>query len=173
MVPGRVFRLVAALLLLVQDNEAQVPQRRENGRAGTQHHPDLSPADPLPLVISLRHPQRAVEHRHLVPEIPGEPAHHLGCQHDFRHQHDGGFALFQYFLDQAKIDLGFPAAGNALEQHSLGSRIVGQVQDLAEGFLLLLGQHDGRRGRPAGGDHRDPQFLLFREGHQPRLFHTA
>ena len=63
-VPGDVFRLVAALLLLVQNDETQVGQGGEHRRAGADYHVGISPPGPLPLVIPLPRPQGAVEDGH-------------------------------------------------------------------------------------------------------------
>ena len=84
-IPGRIFRLVAALLFFIHDNETQVFQRRENRRAGTQHHPDLSPSDAFPLVIALCHMEGAMEHGHIAAEVRGELPHHLRRQYDLWH----------------------------------------------------------------------------------------
>ena len=159
-IPGRVFRLIAALLLLVQDDQAHVFQRGEDGGPGAQHHLDLAPADTLPLVVALRHPQGAVEHGHLVPKTGGEPPHHLGRQHDLRHQDHGPPPPAQYFLNQTEIDLGLAAAGDALEQHRLRLPGLRQGPDTLKGRLLFLIEDD----RTAGFHRRQvrqPQ-LLFR-----------
>ena len=68
-VAGGVFRLVAALLLLIQNDQAQTLQRGKHRRAGAHHHAGLSPPNPLPLVIALPRPQRAVEHSHLLSKM--------------------------------------------------------------------------------------------------------
>ena len=159
-VTDHALRLIAALLLLVQDDQAHVFQRGEDGGPGAQHHLDLAPADTLPLVVALRHPQGAVEHGHLVPKTGGEPPHHLGRQHDLRHQDHGPPPPAQYFLNQTEIDLGLAAAGDALEQHRLRLPGLRQGPDRLKGRLLFLIEDD----RTAGFHRRQvrqPQ-LLFR-----------
>ena len=115
-VPWYVFRLIASLLLLVHDDEAQIFQGREQSGAGPQHHVHLSPADALPLVIALRHFQGAMEHGHPAAEVGAEFPHHLRRQHDLRHQHHSGFSQRQRFLHQAQINLRLTAAGNTVQQ---------------------------------------------------------
>ena len=144
MIAGRIFRLVASLLLLVQHDEAQTAQRRKDGGPGAQHHVHLPTANALPLVIALGDFQRAVEHGHPASEIGGKAGHHLGGQHDLRHQYHGGPSLFQYLLDQADINQGFSAAGDALEQRRLRLPGFTQCQDAVKGRLLLCVEGDGR-----------------------------
>ena len=38
-------------MLLINDNQPEVPYRREEGPTGAHHHPDLPSSDPLPLII--------------------------------------------------------------------------------------------------------------------------
>ena len=168
-IPGRIFRLVAALLLLVHDNDAQILQRGKHGGPGSQHHVHLSPADALPLVVPLRQAQSAVEHHHPGAEIGGELPHHLGRQHDLRHQDDGPPSLAQHLLHQTDIDLRLAGAGDALEQHRRRSFLLRQRPDATERRLLLRIQHDGRPHRH-GLRLRDPQLLLLGERHEARLF---
>jgi len=68
-VAGDVFRLIAALLLLVQNDEPQVGQGGEHRRAGADHHVGVPPPGPLPLVIPLPRPQGAVEDGHTLSKV--------------------------------------------------------------------------------------------------------
>ena len=166
-IAGRIFGFVGALLLLVQDDQPQVLQRGEHRRPGTQHDVCLSPADALPLVVSLRQPQAAVQQGHLIPEIGGKPGHHLGRQGDFRHQDHHGPALGQQGLGQADIHQGLAAAGDPLQKGDAGAAIAALGQDLIIGPLLLIVEGDLLRRRvivPAG----DAILLLATQGHQPR-----
>ena len=170
-IPGRILRLIAALLLLVQNNQSQVPQRRENGGAGAQNHLDLPPPDPLPLVIPLRHTQAAVEHGGPVSEIGEELPHHLRRQRDLRHQHHDISAPGQHLLHQPQIDLGLSAAGDALKQHRLRRGLLCQREDLVERGLLFPAQHNGR-SRLCPLRKGETQRLLLGEGDQAALLQS-
>ena len=60
MVAHHTLGLVAALLLLVQDDETQIGQGGKNCRAGTHNDLGASVPDALPLVIALARGQAAV-----------------------------------------------------------------------------------------------------------------
>ena len=143
-IPGRIFRVVAALLLFVQDDDTQVLQRGKDGGAGAQHHTNLPTPDTLPLIIALRHTKSAVEHGHILSKIGGKFPHHLGCQHNLRHQDNGGSPLGQYLLNQLQIDLGLSAAGNALQQCARSLSRLYQPTKLVKGLLLFHAQLDWR-----------------------------
>ena len=169
-VAGRVFRLITPLLLLVHHDEAQVFQGGKNGGPGAQHHADFSPADALPLVVALRHFQGTVEHGGLFTEIGTKLPHHLGSQHDLRHQHHGRLSQCQCFLNQPQINLGLAAAGHAPQQRHGGPVSPDPVQDLLKGCLLFFIQQDLRpRLHILKGRH--PQLLFLGKGDQSRLFH--
>ena len=115
-------------------------QRREHRAAGAQHHRGLTLPDALPLVVPLGHPQAAVQQRHPVPEIGGEPRHHLGRQGDLRHKDHHGSSLCQQLLRQPDIHQRFAAAGDALQQRH--AALAGQrpLQDIFIRLLLLVVQ---------------------------------
>ena len=91
-VPGVVGRgvplLVGALLLLVDDDQADLGQGREDGRAGPDHHPDLPAAQLAPEVELL--PLREL----VVPQGEGkgeallEVADQLDGEGDLGHEYD-------------------------------------------------------------------------------------
>ena len=172
MIAGRIFGFIGALLLLIQNDEAQVLQRREHRRSGTQHNMCLSPADALPLVVPLRQAQAAVQQRHLIPEIGGKPRHHLGRQGNLRHQDHHGTALRQQCLGQPDIHQGLAAAGNPLQKRHTGAAAAGLSQHGLIGPLLLVIQADllRRCGIVLPGD---AILLLAAQGQKPRPLQTA
>ena len=134
-----VFRLVRPLLLLVHDDKPQLFQRREHRRAGAQHDMCLAAAQPLELVVPLRHPQSAVEQRHLMPEIGGEPRHHLGRQRDLRNEDHHGLPPLQQLLRQTDVHHSLAAAGNAPQQRN--ARLAGaylRQKGFAHPALLVI-----------------------------------
>jgi len=82
MVADHALGLVAALLLLVQDDEAQVFHRGKDGRPGADDHRGQALPDPLPLVEALPGGKAAVEDRHLPAEMGQEDAEQAGGQGD-------------------------------------------------------------------------------------------
>ena len=72
MVADHALGLVAALLLLVQDNEAGVRQGGEHRRPGADDHLGLAVPHPLPLVVPLPGGQAAVKDGHFTAEVGQE-----------------------------------------------------------------------------------------------------
>ena len=112
----RIFRLVACLLLLVEDNEADVRQRRKHSAACAKHNMHLAAADTLPLVVAFCERQRAVQHRNIIAELGSEAAQDLRRERDFRHEQHGSFSAAQCFLDEFQVDLRFAAGSHAVQQ---------------------------------------------------------
>ena len=167
-IPGRVLGLVAALVLLVQNDHPQVLQRGEDRAPGPQDDVHLSPADALPLVVALRHPQAAVEHHHPAPEVGGKFCHHLGGQGDLRHQDHAPPAPADHLLEEPDVYQRLAAAGDAVEQGAGGALPVQPLHDAVIGRLLLLAEDDGRAVRRLRLGH--PQDLRRSEGDEAALF---
>ena len=168
MVAGGVFRLVAALLLLIDHDHTQIVQGREHRRTGAQHHPGFAPADAFPLVIPLASPQRAVQHGHLISKVRGKYPQQLGSQGDLRHQHQGRFSPGQQPLDQRDIYQCLSAAGDPVQQGRGGLPLLGQSIQPVQSRLLLLIQGDRPGGRYIDQGHPAQDLLLF-QGQQSRL----
>ena len=132
--------MIGPLLLLIHDDEAQIFQRCKHRRPGTQHDMGLAPAQPLELIIAFRHPQAAVQQRHLAAEIRGEPRHHLGRQGDLRHQDHHRSAYFQQLLRQPDIHHRLAAAGYAAQQRDAGRLRPHLGQQRVTDALLLVVQ---------------------------------
>ena len=110
------FQMIACLLLLVEDNEANVRQRREHSAACAKHNMHLAAADTLPLVVAFRERQRAVKHRNIIAELGSKAAQDLRRERDLRHEQHGRFPAAQRFLDELQVDLRFAAGGHAVQQ---------------------------------------------------------
>ena len=115
-VARRVVRDVAALVLLVDDDEAHVLQRRKDRRARADDHAHLAPADAPPLVVTLARGQARVQHRGVLAKARAEPHDHLRRQRDFRHEHDGRLAQLGRVAHGADEHLRLAAARHAVEQ---------------------------------------------------------
>ena len=57
-----------------------------------------------------------MDNRHLIAKTPVKPQHRLKGQSNLGNQYDGFFSLLQHRRNQFHIDLGFSAAGNAVNQ---------------------------------------------------------
>ncbi len=99
-VAGRGFRAVGVLLLLVNDDKADVFQRRKDGAAGADHDIRAAVLDHLPLEQPLGVVERRVLHRHPAAKLALKPQDHLRRQADLRHQHQRPAAQLQAALDE-------------------------------------------------------------------------
>ena len=99
-VARRLVLLVGRLVLLVDDDEAQVAHRREDGRAGADHHPRLAGGQRQPAVEPLALAEVAVPDDDLVVGGDGLQAsvqarHGLGRERDLGHEVDHAAARGQ------------------------------------------------------------------------------
>ena len=115
-----VLRLIAGLLLLVQNDESQIAEGCKNPRAGSDDHFGVSPSGPFPLVVSLACGERAVQYRYPAAKLGHKLAQKLRGQSDFRDEHQGGLAPLQCSVDEVDIDSRLSRAGNAVEQGAAG-----------------------------------------------------
>jgi hypothetical protein len=158
-VAGRLSVLVALLVLLVHNDEAEILDRREDRGAGPHCDPPLSAAQQPPGVGALAVGQSAVQYRHIVAEHASDPAHHLGSEPDLRHQHDRAPSRCHRALHSPEIDQGLAASGHP-EQQRPTPRL--QPFDAPEHVGLFGRELGGRRStrlplegipHPLGFDH--------------------
>ena len=171
MVADHALRLVAALLLLVQDDEAGIWQGGKHRRPGADDHGGLPVPHPLPLVIPLPGGQAAVKDCHLPAKVGQEDLQQAGGEGDLRHQHHGPPPCGQCRLDQVEVHLGLAAAGHPIEEGGLGLPAFHPVPQAGVGRLLLgveVGQRlDLNRLRQGVAEH-----LPLVEGEDPPLLQT-
>ena len=132
-VTRRFFLLVTRFLLLVDDDQAQIFERRENSRTRAHHDARFASPHPPPFAGAIAIGKRAVQYRHsAVRRATGayfarrrlgagrtaraQPAHPK-CQRDFRNQHQRGTATRQRRFDRLKVHFGFAAPGDP-EKHA-------------------------------------------------------
>ena len=115
-IPRVLLRFVGRLLLLVQDNKSKIRQRGKDSRPGPHYHAGLPPARPFPLVTAFPSRQGTVQHRYFPVKMGTKDPHKLGRQGNLRHHDQRCFSPFQQGMDQFQIDLGFPAACNAVQK---------------------------------------------------------
>jgi hypothetical protein len=120
-VARRLALLVRALVLLVDDDRAQVRERREDGGARADHDALLPAPERPPLVVPLAVAERGVEHGHAVAEDGLEAPDRLRRQRDLGHEHDRGTALHLHHLaEQFDVDQRLAGAGDAAQQPGAG-----------------------------------------------------
>ncbi len=88
-VARRFFLLVALVVLLVDENQAQVGRGSKDGRARADDDGRIAAADAPPLLAALLGRERGVQQRDLLPEGGVEQARGLRREADLRHQQDG------------------------------------------------------------------------------------
>ena len=142
-VPRRVARrlrlLVARLVFLVDDDEPEVPERREECRPRPYRDLHLAVVDPVPLVEPFPVRQAAVQDAEFVAEPGPEAAHGLRRQRNLRHQHDRGLPECKRHRDGLKVHLGFSGVGHAEQQQDVARRFAAQhFGDEFERLLLIL-----------------------------------
>ena len=99
-VPGRGLGAVGVLLLLVDDDEADVLQRGKDGAPRPHHDVGTAVLYHLPLEQTLGVVEGRVLDGHPPPEPALEAEDHLRRQADLRHQHEGAAAQRQTPLDE-------------------------------------------------------------------------
>ena len=111
-----VFLLVGVLVLLIDEDEAEVRQRREDGGARADDDAGDALADAVPFVEALALGEVRVQHGDLVlhgGEAGFEAADGLGREGNFRNEDEDGFPEIERALGGLEIDFGFAGAGDA------------------------------------------------------------
>ncbi len=125
------------LVLLIDHDEAEPVQRREDGRPRADDDARAPGADVLPLIVPLARGEMAVQHGD-ADFLPDEArAKMLDClrrERDFRHEHQRAFTQRQHLRDGLQINFRLAAAGHAVEQ------------DHARFFRGDFSAHDFQRG---------------------------
>ncbi len=150
-VAGIALVLVGGLVFLVHDDQADVAQRREYGRARSHAHPCLATAQAVPLVVALALAQGRVHHGHDVAEPGLEAPHGLGRERDLGHEHDRPAPRRQRRLHRPQVHLGLARAGHAMKQELAVTGGGQGRQDRVQGRLLI-----GRQRRREASRGPDP-----------------
>ena len=133
---------VRALVFLVDDDEAQVAKRREQGASRTDHHARRARPDEIPLVVTLALAHARVHDGNRVAETAAEAGNRLRGKRDLGHQNARRAALGKHKLDGLQIDLGFPRTGNAVDQDDIAASSIVRFADNAQ-RLGLAGRERG------------------------------
>jgi len=139
-----VLLLEGRIVLLINDDQPEAWHGGEDGQPGAEHDSGLAGKGSAPITLTRRFGQFAMQRDDTgIRETGTNTAFELRCQVDFRHQQQDLFADGQRLVDQAQIDLGLAAAGDAVQQ------VAGETGCGVDGVhrpRLLIGQLR-RRGR--------------------------
>ena len=139
-------------MLLVDDDEAEVFDGREDGGAGADDDAGLAFSNTVPLLGALLRRERGVEQGDVGGEGVMQLRGHGGGEADLGDEEDGGFSLVESAAHGGEIDGGLAGAGDSVKEvrAELGGFDGGG--DGVEGGLLgvvedVLGSEaDGRDG---------------------------
>ena len=123
-------------MLFVDDDQAQVLDRGEDGRARSKDDLAFSIDDAAILLIAPTVGEGGIEDGDRILEEGIEAVGHLVRQGDFRNQDQDTFPFLEGLLGEAEIDLRLSRSGHAFKQADL----VGIVDDGVVGFLLAFCQ---------------------------------
>ena len=130
-------------MLLVDDDEPEPGDGREDRRARADDDARLPARDPLALVAPLGVRERRVQHRDAVAEARREPADGLRRERDLGHEHDRAAPALERGGAGLEVDLGLAAAGRAVEE-DVAAAPVERGDDRLDGLSLRRRQLRGR-----------------------------
>ncbi len=127
-------------MLLVDDEQAQPVERREDRRPRADHQVHLAAPDAVPLIVALAVGQPAVLDGHAIAEGRPELRGDLRRERNLRHQDQHTPALRDGVTRQAHVELGLAAAGDAVHQRGVVAAAVEQSRQRRQRRRLLVGQ---------------------------------
>ena len=136
--------LIAGLVLLVDDDEAQIAERAKERRAGTHDHTRGTAGNHIPLVQALAGRKARMEHGDRLAKARAKAADGLGRQRNLGHQHAGRAAGREHALDGGEVHLGFAGAGDAVDKDHVSVGVKTGALNLRERLLLAVGKCDRR-----------------------------
>ena len=119
-VAGVAFVLVGGVVLLVDDDQPQLLDRREHRRARAHAHARLARPQSPPLLPALSRGQARVQYRHRLSKAPHEAADDLWGECDLRHQHDRAPTASQRARRGAQVHLRLTRPGDSVQQQRRG-----------------------------------------------------
>ena len=133
-VAGRAVGLVGPVVGLVQDDEAEIPDRSKDRGSGPDHDTGLAGHHPLPFVVALARREPRVEDGQPIPHRRPQPIGDLRHEGQLRNEDDGSRPTCQGGLHRGQNDIGLARRGHPLEQELAARR---KAHDRLEcGFLL-------------------------------------
>ncbi len=136
-------------MLFVDDDEAEVDERREHRRARADHDAHLAARDGAVGEEPLPRREPGVQHGDLLAgEAPLDARDRLSGEPDLRHEEQDRATGLQCGLRGLEVDLGLAAAGDAVQEHLVtGLRL---AQDAVQRAPLFVQQVGDVRERGAG-----------------------
>ena len=149
-------------MLLVDADQAEPRDRREDGRARADDDPAPRRARSARARRAARRRDSArVQDRDRVAEARADAADGLRRERDLRHEHDRAEPALERRLDRLEVDLGLAGAGGAVEEQVRRPPLVEGGDDPGERGLLLAAQlgrpslaRERLRARPAAAARR-------------------
>ncbi len=172
--PGRPVALVGRVVLLVDDDQPDVGERRHDRQPRPDDDVDVARPDPPPLVGPLPFPEPRVDERDPSVEVRAQPVDERQRQRDLGDEDERRAAGLERAGDGLDVDRRLAAAGHAVEQQRprVGARSSrpGSARPLRPGPGAGRSPAGGRRAvrpavrRAAGGVVRGPRPRPGRAG---------
>ena len=116
MVARRLFLLVGRIVLLVDDDQREIGNRREDRRARADDHARFAALDAMPLLGAFFVGKRRVQDGDFVAEDLVQIGGDGGREADFRNQQNGGASGFEHRAHAGEIDGSLAGAGDAVQK---------------------------------------------------------
>ena len=126
MIPGRFLLFIGRLVFLIDHDEAEIFQGREDRAARADHDARPTGMDLVPFIMPFALGQMAVQHGDRVLHVGKtafEPLDRLRGQRNLWNQNDSGASAVERGADRLQINFRFPRAGDAVEQNR--ARVLG------------------------------------------------
>ena len=133
---------VGILLLLVDNEQAEVLHGRKDGAARADDDARKAGADALPLIITLRERKAAVQDSDRITEVRRKRLDHLRRQRDLGHKHAGRTAGRQHAFNRREVDLSFAGTGDAIDKDNVAMSVQTGALNLRERLLLAVCKRD-------------------------------
>ena len=136
--------LYAGVVLLVDDDDAHVRERRDDGQPRPDDDVDLAAPDTAPLVGALAVAEARVDERDPRIEVGPEPIDERQGERDLGHEHERGTPRGEGRTDRLDVDRGLATARHAVQEQGARIPLLDRPRDAFHGGGLRLGQ----LGRP-------------------------
>ena len=140
MVAGAALLFEARIVCLVDDDDSQIGEGREDRRARSNDDVDFVSLDPAPLVEALASGQPRMEHGDAIPEVSPEGGDELRSERNFGEEDQRAVSILEGRPNGADVDLGLAASCHAVEDESLVCAGSSRLEDRIECTLLGLGE---------------------------------
>ena len=119
MIARRFLLFVGVLVFFIDDDEAEILERREDCAARADDDAGAAGVELVPFVVPLAFGEMAVkngDHIRVVGEAALEALDGLRSERDFRHENDRAFAAREGGADRLQINFRLAAAGDAVQE---------------------------------------------------------